>query len=136
MKWNKKITALLVLLPCFLSFSGCAAVTALKHPGKKNLEVLSRGTSRENVIAYLGAPVSSEKEGDKTVDIYQFTQGFSGGNKATRAIVHLTLDVFTLFIWELIGWPAEVIIDGTDMTVKVTYDQEKRVEDFIFLKKE
>lgn len=116
--------------------SGCSAITALRHPSKKNLEVLAQGMSRENVIAYLGAPVNSEKENNKTIDIYQFKQGFSGGNKATRAVVHLTIDVFTLFIWELIAWPAEVIIDGDDMTVKVVYDEAKLVEDFTFLKRE
>lgn len=137
MKQNRKFALLLVtFFSIAVTFSGCAAVTALKHPGKKNLSVLSQGTSRENIIAYLGAPVSTEKEGDQTIDIYQFKQGYSGGNKATRAVVHLTLDVFTLFIWELIGWPAEVIIDGNDMTIKAVYDQQKRLSDFTILKQE
>lgn len=137
MKFNiKTISVLFIFLYLMSVLSGCAAITALKHPGKKNLEVLSQGTARENVIAYLGAPASTEKEDGKTTDIYQFKQGFSGGNKATRAVFHITADVFTFFIWELIAWPAEVIIDGDDMTVKVVYDQEKRVEDFVFLKRE
>jgi outer membrane protein assembly factor BamE (lipoprotein component of BamABCDE complex) len=131
----QKLKVLSLLLCLATAVSGCAAITALKHPGKKNLEVLSQGTARENVIAYLGAPISTEKEADKTIDIFQFKQGFSGGNKATRAVVHISLDVLTLFIWELVAWPAEVIIDGEDMTVKVVYDDTKRVQDFIFLKR-
>lgn len=134
LKVNKFFSILLIGSFC-LEISGCAAVTALRHPSKKNFEVLNRGVSRENVIAYLGAPLSSEKEEDKTIDIYQFKQGFSGGNKATRAVFHLTADVFTLFIWEIIGWPAEAIFDGEDMTVKVVFDEEKKVEDFMFLKR-
>lgn len=128
---------LFLFIPIYLvvAFSGCAAVTALRQPSRKNLQVLSQGTSRENVIAYLGAPASSEKEGAKTIDIYQFRQGYSGGNKATRATTHLILDVFTLFIWEIIGWPAEAVFNGSDMSVKVVYDEEKKIEDFTYLKR-
>jgi hypothetical protein len=115
--------------------SGCAVVTALRQPEKRNLSVLNQGASRDNVIAYLGAPISSEKEDEKTIDIYQFRQGYSGGVKATRAVVHLTLDLFTFFIWELVGWPAEAVMDGEDMTVKVVYDDARRIEDYLFLRK-
>ena len=119
---------------CF-SLSGCASITAIRHPGKKNLEVLARGSSRDNVIAYLGAPISTEKEDSKTIDIYQFRQGFSGGNKATRAVFHLVADFFTFFLWELAAWPTEMIINGEDMTIKVVYDEHRLVEDFLFLKR-
>jgi outer membrane protein assembly factor BamE (lipoprotein component of BamABCDE complex) len=137
LKSHKKSTILIILLPVLaVVFSGCAAITALKQPSKKNLQVLNPGTQRENVIAYLGAPISSEKENGETIDIYKFRQGYSGGNKATRAFVHLTLDVFTFFIWELIGWPTEVVMDGEDKTVKVTFDQDKRVKDFMYLMQE
>ena len=68
------------------------------------------------------------------MELYQFRQGYSGGNKATRATMHLIQDVFTFFIWELIGWPAEAVFDGHDMTVKVVYDEKDQVEDFNILK--
>ena len=116
------------------AFPGCAAITAIRQPGKKNLQVLNGGTARENVITYLGAPISSEEKDGKRTDLYEYVQGYSGGAKATRAVCHLALDGLTLFIWELIGWPAEMIFNGEKNTVKVTYDKNDRVEDAIFLR--
>lgn len=126
----------LLLIAVFISqsLSGCAVVAALKQPSKKNIEVLNNGTSRENVIVYLGAPITSEKENGKRTDIYKFVQGYGGGTKASRALMHGILDALTIFIWELIGWPMETIINGHEMTVKVIYDQDDRVEEFTILK--
>ena len=132
----KKLMPLGVICIVYLITSGCAVITALQHPSKKDLRILSRGTGRESVIAYLGAPVMSEKENGKTIDIYEFVQGYSGGNKATRALTHGVLDVFTLFIWELVAWPAEAaVFDGDKMRVRVTYDENKKIEDFVFLER-
>lgn len=130
----RRLTASFVCL-IYIATSGCAAVTALRQPGKKNLEVLNSGTSRENVIAYLGAPISTEEKDGKTIELYQFRQGYSGANKAIRATFHITADLFTLFIWELIGWPAEIIFDGEEVVVRVVYDEDKRIEDVTFVKK-
>ncbi len=132
----KKLITIVTMFSLCVQLTGCAAVTAIRQPGQKNLQVLNHGMSRENVITHLGAPVSSEKENGKTIDIYQFKQGYSGANKASRAVVHIAADFFTFFIWEIIGWPAELIFNGNNMTVKVTYDQDKRIEDATFLKKE
>lgn len=121
-------------LAVMMAVSGCSAVMALKQPGKKELQVLTAGASRENVIAYLGPPATTDRKEIGRVDIYQFDQGYSGGAKAARATLHFTMDVLTLFIWELIGMPAEAIADGQKMTVKVVYDQEDRVTDFINLR--
>ncbi|MFZ5802034.1 MAG: hypothetical protein ACOY3K_02830 [Candidatus Omnitrophota bacterium] len=127
----KRNIALLVLFS--LLFSGCAVVMALKQPGKKNMQVLTAGIARENVVAHFGAPATTERENGERVDVYQFVQGFSGGAKATRALFHATADVFTLFIWEIIGTPTEAVWDGTKQTVKVTYDEEDRIKDVTFL---
>jgi hypothetical protein len=94
---------------------------------------LTQGASRENVITYFGAPASSEKKGEERIELYQFRQGYSGGNKASRALFHGVADVFTLFIWELIAMPTEAIANGNDMTVKVVYDSEDRLKDYVFL---
>ena len=132
-----KTYLVVVLLVAFgLLQSGCAVVTALKQPEKKNLQVLNSGTSRENVIAYLGAPISSETDNGKTNDIYQFVQGYSGGTKTTRATIHVVMDIFTFFIWELVAWPAEVIFNGKKTTIKVTYDENRRVEDVSYSKQD
>ncbi len=113
--------------------SGCSSVMALKQPSKKNLGVLNAGTGRDNVITYLGAPVTTEMKNGERIEIYQFTQGYSGGVKAARATWHFIADLATIFIWELIGMPAELIANGEKMSVKVTYDENDRLKDFVYL---
>ena len=116
--------------------SGCSVVMALRHPDKKNLQVLSAGVSRDNVITYLGAPISSETKSGERIEIFQFKQGYSKSVKTSRALFYGVADLFTLFIWELIGMPAEAIMNGHEMSVKVTYDVNDMVKDVIYLKKE
>lgn len=132
----KQMISLAVAMAVAFHFSGCAVVMALKQPNKKNVQVLNAGISRENVVTYLGAPITSENKDGKRVEIYQFVQGYTGAARAGRALGHLVLDVFSLFIWEVIGTPTELVLNGEKKTVKVTYDKDDRVEDVIYLKQE
>ena len=133
---HRTLATIAAALVCCIAFSGCSVVMALRQPDKRNLQVLSAGASRDNVITYLGAPISSETKDGQRVDIFQFKQGYRKGVKASRALFYGVADVFTLFIWELIGMPAEVIMNGSDMTIKVIYDDKDTVKDVIYLKKE
>lgn len=118
------ITAAFFVLSC----SGCAAVKAARQPDKKNLGVLHEGTPRAQVIAELGAPTYTKPKPDGTMeDVFAFKQGYSKGVKMSRAFVHGAADVATGGLWEVIGIPAEIWADGTDVQVLVTYDQDERV---------
>jgi hypothetical protein len=111
------------------SFSGCAAVKAARQPDKKNLSVLHEGTPRAQVIAELGAPTYTKPKPDGTMeDVFAFKQGYSKGVKMSRAFVHGAADVATGGLWEVVGIPAEIWADGTDVQVLVTYDQDERVK--------
>lgn len=129
----KRVGLYLMIAGLVFVYSGCSSIMALKQPSKKNLQVLAAGTSRDNVITYLGPPVTTDSSAGQRVEIYQFTQGYSGGVKAARAAWHITADLLTLFIWELIGMPAELIANGEKMSVKITYDQDDRIQDFVYL---
>jgi outer membrane protein assembly factor BamE (lipoprotein component of BamABCDE complex) len=110
------------------SLSGCAAVKAARQPDKKNLGVLHEGTPRAQVIAELGAPTYTKPKPDGTVeDVFSFKQGYSKGVKMTRAFGHAAADVATGGLWEVVGIPAEIWADGTEVQVLVTYDQDERV---------
>lgn len=113
---------------CSFFISGCASTLALTHAGKKDLSVLQQGTSRNRVISELGAPLSSAEQDGKKIDVYSFTQGYSKGAKAGRAIFHLAADVFTLFLWEIIATPTEIVFDGSERSYKVTYDKNDSIE--------
>jgi hypothetical protein len=111
------------------SLSGCAAVKAARQPDKKNLGVLHEGTQRAQVIAELGAPTYTKPKPDGTVeDVFAFKQGYSKGVKMTRAFGHAAADVATGGLWEVVGIPAEIWADGTEVQVLVTYDQDERVK--------
>jgi outer membrane protein assembly factor BamE (lipoprotein component of BamABCDE complex) len=111
------------------SLSGCAAVKAARQPDKKNLSVLHEGTPRAQVIAELGAPTYTKPKPDGTMeDVFAFKQGYTKGVKMSRAFVHGAADVATGGLWEVIGIPAEIWADGTDVQVLVTYDQDETVK--------
>lgn len=124
-----------LLIVCCMSFSGCSVVMAARQPDKKNIKRLTVGTPRDTVLADLGAPLTSEKDnqGNK-VDIFKFKQGFDAPTKATRALVHGVADVFTLGLWEVVGTPAEAVFGGKDMAIKITYDENDKIKDVVYLK--
>lgn len=128
-----KTIASLFVVAGLLSQTGCAVFMAAKQPPKKDLSVLSLGTSRGRLLAELGQPVTSETRDGKKVDVFSFTQGYSKPAKAARAVFHGAADFFTLGLWEVIGTPTEAVFDGTKVALEVTYDQKDRVENVVDL---
>ena len=121
--------ALRGLFYCFLlcGLTACSAYLAARQPVEKDLEVLTRGTPRALVLAELGRPVASSLANLKRVDYFKFTQGYSKGNRAARVLGHSAANVLTLGIWDVAGTPAEIYFNGTEETIKVTYDENDRV---------
>ncbi|MBI5410068.1 MAG: hypothetical protein HZA14_11935 [Nitrospirae bacterium] len=118
-------TLFLIIL---VAFSGCSVILAARQPTKKNLSVLQNNVSRDRVLAELGQPISSEMFGGERVEIYQFKQGYQEPTKAARALFHGAADVFTLGIWEAVGTPAELLLNGQEIAVRVVYDNEDHVK--------
>ena len=100
--------------------TGCSVYMAAKQADRKDLSVLNPGTPRALVLQELGTPLDSSKHDGNTVDVFAFTQGYSTGAKATRAVFHATADVFTAGLWEVVGTPAEAIFNGNDMKIEVS----------------
>jgi len=115
--------------------TGCAVKSAIDQPDKKDTSVFKRGTPRFEVIGEIGEPVYTETKEDGTIiDTYSFTQGYSKGVKAARALGHAVLDVSTLGLWEVVGSPAEAIASGDKVVVRVKYDKSKLVDKVIVIK--
>ena len=113
-----------------VSAQGCSVYLAAHQPDPKDLTVLEQGTPHHNVTAELGSPIWSVDRNKDKVEIYKFKQGSSSKSvRLGRTLFHAIADVFTLGIWEI---PATVIekvgLSGTDMTAKVSYDAEGRVQ--------
>lgn len=127
---------LLLAGPLLLASSGCAAIKATEQPNKKNFNVLARGTPRTHVIAEFGAPTWSDERPGAVTDVFAFRQGYTKEVKAGRALFHGAADVATIGLWEVVGIPAETLIDGTEVQVSIAYDETQRVESIDVIKGE
>ncbi len=115
--------------------SGCSVYMAANQPDAKDMSVLNQGSPRVLVISELGTPMFSEQQKNgKRIDLYQFTQGYSSGNKMSRAFFHGAADVMTLGLWEIVATPTESYASGTEMSISVTYDANDKVETYNILK--
>jgi len=110
-----------IALSLFL-LNACSVYMAAHQPSQKNEALFKVGTSRDILIAEFGVPATSGVKNGKKYEIYRFTQGYSQGNKAARALVEGTADVFTLGLTEVITTPVESINDGSLRVYEVTYD--------------
>jgi len=121
-----------VALSLFL-LNACSVYMAAHQPSEKNEALFKVGTSRDALIAEFGVPATSGVKNGKKYEIYRFTQGYSQGNKAARALVEGTADVFTLGVSEVITTPVESINDGSLRVYEVTYDSNDCVDQVIIL---
>ena len=107
---------------------GCSVYMASNQPGKKDASILLAGTPRGHVIAELGRPSWTEEKNGEKVDLFKYKEGYSSGAKVARAMFHGVADLLTFGLWEVVGTPAEAYFSGTDVAVKVTYDENERVK--------
>jgi outer membrane protein assembly factor BamE (lipoprotein component of BamABCDE complex) len=114
-----------------LPLSGCAVYMAANQPSEKNLALLSPGTPRNLIVSEFGTPITTETKDGARHDVIKFTQGYSTGAKAARAIAHGAADVFTAGLWEAVGTPVEGTFNGDQMSAEVVYDASDRVAQII-----
>jgi hypothetical protein len=123
------ITRIAALVVAGMLMSSCSIYMAANLPGRKDLAVLTDGTPRPHVAAALGNPAwSGKNEQGFDVEVFQFVQGYSGGARAARTTWHLTADVFSAGLWEIIGTPIESTYSGTKMNAVITYDERQTVK--------
>ena len=85
------------------------------------------------MVAELGAPIESRKQGEGTTDVVAFQQGYSLPTKFSRVVFHGVADVFTFGLWEVAGTPVELSLQGEEVRAEVQYDRDdfvRRVEYF------
>jgi hypothetical protein len=116
-------------------FSGCATTTVLRRPPRKNLDLVKVGESRGAIIAELGAPAYTKDVAGEKTDTFAFDKGVGGGYRFARAFFHTGADIMTLFLWEIVGWPAEKIAAKPNTTVEVAYNTSEKVTAVSFIKK-
>lgn len=116
----QKLSFLLVIV-VGLGFQGCSVGMALSGIKNPDLTVLRMGASRGEVELQLGPDLSDIPQPNGN---HYCTYQYSLGNEpsAGRTMVHVSLDVVTLGLWEIIGTPIEVAFASTEVhTVTVVY---------------
>lgn len=122
-------TRIAALVVAGMVLSSCSPYLAYNQPGRKELGVLTEGSHQSLVRAELGTPVWTGKdEQGSDIDIFQFVQGYSAGAKAARFVWHTAADVFSIGLWEIIGYPIESTYSGTKMNAVITYDAYQKVK--------
>lgn len=135
MKPTAKLGLCTLLIVGTFNITGCSVFMAAKQPEKKDTKMLAVGVPRAVILAEFGAPVSTVKNGDETVDIFSFKQGYGKAVKFGRMMFHGVADVATLGLWEIIGTPVESGFDGNNIAYQITYDQNDNVKTVVQLKK-
>ena len=111
-----------VLLIALTVASGCAVGMAASGHREYDDSIVFPGSNRAVVISKLGAPETSRKTDDGTIeDSYLIIKG----NESTsgRAWAHAGLDLATFFIWELVATPYELMQTEEKYRLLVTYDK-------------
>ena len=126
-----------VLASCIVLvlMTSCSVYMAAKQPDAKNVDLFAVGTPRAMLLAEFGLPVVAETREGKKYEIFKFTDGYSAGAKAGRAVFHGAADVLTLGLWEVIGTPTEGVFDGDEMAFQVRYDPNERIDEVVALSK-
>jgi len=108
--------------------SGCGAVLEATRDTPVNLEHVAVGESRVNVMADLGAPVSTVKNGTNDCDVYKLcTEGPGAAGKGAIAAGEVVADIFTLGLTELIFTPVEAATRGCLHTVMACYGPDNKL---------
>lgn len=133
----KQVASLVLSLVVASNLTGCAVAMAAKQPDYKNVELFKQGTTRGQLLGEFGQPVSTETRKDGTkCDTFSFTQGYSGGAKAGRAVGHAVADLLTLGLWEVIGTPTEAVFSGNTVGYQACYGADERVTEVTLLTKD
>jgi hypothetical protein len=106
----------------------CAPVMEATRPDPVDLSQFVPGENRLNVIAEVGNPLATEKDGKQSCDVYKlFTHGPEAAGKGAIAAGEAVADVFTLGLTEVVFTPAEAATRNSKHTVIFCYENNKLV---------
>lgn len=105
---------------------GCSAMMALGGSKDPDFSVITKGQSKSIVESQPLKPISTEKlPNGNLLSTYNYVIGKEPS--AGRAAVYVLLDMFTLFISELVTMPVEMSKGGETRFIKVEYTPEGEV---------
>jgi len=123
---NKKFG--LCLTASFLCLIGCSPVMEANRPDPVDMSQFVIGEKRMDVLAEIGSPKATEKDGKNSCDIYKlYTEGHSAAGKGAIAAGEAVADVFTLGLAEVIFTPAEGATQDSKHAVIFCYSPDNRL---------
>lgn len=107
----------------------CSVYMENTRPTPTNLAQFAPGTSREDVLATLGSPISSTAKPDgMSCDLYRlYTRGYGEGGKIPLSVLETAADVFTIGLAEVVLTPAEAATKNKQHPVDFCYKDQKLV---------
>lgn len=118
---NRALKTIATLAISALILEGCSVGMAMNGKKEPDLRAIRAGAHRAEIELQLGYPISSNKVGENTIDVYEVELGNTPS--AGRAMGHAVMDVLTLGIWEIAGTPIEATV-GEKKGIAVTYDKD------------
>ncbi len=86
---NRRSGAALVSITfLLLSQTGCSVYLAVEQPDKKDLSVFEPTRPRTLLMREIGDPEHTQVVSGRTIDYFEFTQGYSSGARYGRAAFH------------------------------------------------
>ena len=113
-----------------LLLNGCSIIRAASQPRSRPPEAIVPGITQASIDKIYGEPmaVGMSADGKEYIEQLQFVDGIPLGWKIGRIAVHTILDGCTFFLWELIGFPIEVIYsEHPEYIYYVVYDDSDNV---------
>jgi hypothetical protein len=113
-----------------LLLNGCSIIKAASQPRSRPPEAIVPGITQASIDKIYGEPmaVGMSADGKEYIEQLQFVDGIPLGWKIGRIAVHSILDGCTFFLWELIGFPIEVInSDHPEYVYYIVYDDNDNV---------
>jgi hypothetical protein len=120
-----RVYVALILVLGSVLLSSCAQCTAMKQPKPFKPTATVVGAKRADIAGELGNPVNSEQQNILLLETYKYVDGGgknNGASKTGRVILYTAGDLFTIFLDQILTWPAEIYgFAGTTHIVTVEY---------------
>ena len=122
--------AVLTLLIVSMTTSGCSVFMAANRSSYRgDVNVIKEGVPRPEIIAELGEPDAfSKTESGGFDDRYTLDpQAHHTWVKVGTVLLHAGADIFTLFLWELIGTPYELAVRDRTVIYHLAYNPDGKL---------
>lgn len=122
--------SIVICMAGLLLLTGCSIIKAARQPLDRPPEDIVSGRTQASMDKIYGHPVAvgMSSDGKEYIEQLQFVDGIPWGWKIGRIAAHSILDGCTFFLWEIVGFPIELINSNyPEYLYYVVYDDNNNV---------